>query len=543
METAYSYIRFSTPSQRLGRSAERQLAACQKWCAKHKLALSEDTFRDEGVSGFTGDNLDESGQLRRFMQLVESGKIRRGSYLIVESLDRLSRQNVWNALPLFMDIIRKGIRVVTLVNERIYSEETSSEHDLLLSIFELSRAHDESRHKSNRARDAWKAKVAEARKIGTPVGKQIPKWLDLRDGAFVVNNARATVIKRIFDYCIAGHGAVWVAKQLNQEGTQAFRYQGTWSTSSVLEILKNRRVLGEWEPADGLGKIENYYPALIDHDTWNRAHLAMDLRRRTKTTKQTSNFQVWQGIAHCLFCASPMHLNVKNEYRYLACSNRRKGICTAKPIRSVESDAVFAELMAQVGTISLVQTNSASILAEIDKVKGELLTQKILLARHMDAAKSVVTSSSIYKLIQGSESIIDELNVRLTDLEAELTLESINQEDKTWFVQRLELDTFAGRNKANGYLRRQEVKVSIGFGAYTVSRAGTPILVLTHTANGVTTFPLNEAQVQRMIAYRTMPFSAGTSILGDSTDRESILRTSMTFIDQLKKILANPEEQ
>lgn len=542
MDTAYSYIRFSTATQRLGRSAERQLAECQKWCAKHNLALSDDSFRDEGVSGFTGDNLDENGQLRRFMQLVDNGKILRGSYLIVESLDRLSRQNVWSALQLFMDVIRKGIKIVTLVNERTYSD-TSSEHDLLLSIFELSRAHDESRHKSVRAKDVWKAKLKNARQVGTPVGKQIPKWLELRDGAFAINAERAEIVKHIFDYCIEGRGAVWVAKFLNQQGTRAFRHNGTWSTSSVLEILKNRRVLGEWEPADGLGTIDHYYPQIIEQDIWNRAQVAMDLRRRTKTTKQTSTFQVWQGIAKCAFCRSPMHLNVKNKYRYLACSNRRKGLCSAKPIRSDETDLVFAELMAQVGSISLVHTNSASLLAEVDKVKGELLTQQSILQRHTDAAQSLTTSTSIYKLIQVSESTIEALNSRVIALENELMLETINEEDKSWFVQRLELDTFAGRSKANGYLRRQSVEVSVRSGTYLVSRAGTLILVLNYSKDRILITPLDEAQARRLISYGTIPLAPEMSVPNVESEREKVIQSSIRMAEQLREILSQTDPE
>jgi DNA invertase Pin-like site-specific DNA recombinase len=80
--------------QKRGRSRQRQQEAFDKWCADHKVIPSDDTFLDEGKSGYTGDHVGPKGQLRRFLDLVEAGKIPQGSYLVVESLDRLGRDNV-----------------------------------------------------------------------------------------------------------------------------------------------------------------------------------------------------------------------------------------------------------------------------------------------------------------------------------------------------------------------------------------------------------------------------------------------------------------
>jgi hypothetical protein len=74
------------------------------------------TLRDEGVSAFTGkhrENPDEYA-LATFLGLVKSGRVRPGSYLIVESLDRLSREDVDEGLELLLGLTRAGIRVVQL---------------------------------------------------------------------------------------------------------------------------------------------------------------------------------------------------------------------------------------------------------------------------------------------------------------------------------------------------------------------------------------------------------------------------------------------
>src|SRR4028119_1217108 len=98
MPKAYSYLRFSTPEQIKGDSRRRQTSMAQEYAAKHGLTLDEElTYQDLGVSAFRGKNA-EDGKLSEFLDAVRFGKVEPGSYLLVESLDRISRQAAWLAL-------------------------------------------------------------------------------------------------------------------------------------------------------------------------------------------------------------------------------------------------------------------------------------------------------------------------------------------------------------------------------------------------------------------------------------------------------------
>src|SRR5690242_10265041 len=108
MAKAYSYLRFSTPEQLKGDSFRRQLDAARRYAEQHGLVLDEElTFRDLGVSAFRGRNA-ESGSLRDFRRAVEDGVVERGSFLLVESFDRISRMDPWAALPVLQEIINAG---------------------------------------------------------------------------------------------------------------------------------------------------------------------------------------------------------------------------------------------------------------------------------------------------------------------------------------------------------------------------------------------------------------------------------------------------
>ena len=112
MPTAYSYIRFSTPEQQKGDSLRRQLELSQAYAAKHGLILDESlNLRDLGISAFKGKNV-ERGALGAFIQAIDLGLVKKGSFLLVESLDRISRNTVLDALNVFTTIINKGVTIV-----------------------------------------------------------------------------------------------------------------------------------------------------------------------------------------------------------------------------------------------------------------------------------------------------------------------------------------------------------------------------------------------------------------------------------------------
>jgi DNA invertase Pin-like site-specific DNA recombinase len=120
MPKSWSYLRFSTPDQALGASRRRQLEANRAYCAEHGLTLVGE-MADEGFSGFFGANRIK-GEFGEFLRLVVGGKIERGSWLLVEALDRISRENPVRAQNTLTSIILAGIIVVTMADKQIYSE-------------------------------------------------------------------------------------------------------------------------------------------------------------------------------------------------------------------------------------------------------------------------------------------------------------------------------------------------------------------------------------------------------------------------------------
>ncbi len=85
-----------------------QLSSEEGWCLDDSLV-----FVDKGRSGFHGDNLKPIAGLTQFLDAVRTGRVTPGSVLIIENLDRLSRQDVDIAYDLFRSIIKAGIWIAT----------------------------------------------------------------------------------------------------------------------------------------------------------------------------------------------------------------------------------------------------------------------------------------------------------------------------------------------------------------------------------------------------------------------------------------------
>jgi DNA invertase Pin-like site-specific DNA recombinase len=289
-QVAYSYVRFSSPEQSKGDSVRRQAEKRDTWLKRMGLQLDTTlTLEDHGVSGFRGahrENADKHA-LAAFLELVKQGRIAKGSYLVVESLDRLSRENIRPALTLLLTLIDHGIRVVQLLPVEVVFDEKVELTSLILALVEMSRGHSESAMKSERVGSAWREKKRRAAERREPATAQCPAWLKLVGGKFVVIEEAAEVVRHIFRRVIDGAGVGFVTGELNASKTPPIGRSKHWALSYVAKILHYPAVLGVYQPnvyrggkprPDG-DSIPGYYPAIITESEWHAAHAALQSRR------------------------------------------------------------------------------------------------------------------------------------------------------------------------------------------------------------------------------------------------------------------------
>ncbi|MDD5198186.1 MAG: recombinase family protein [Terrimicrobiaceae bacterium] len=335
---AYSYIRFSSPAQMKGDSLGRQTKASEEYAREHGLYIDGNLhIQDLGISAFHGKNATE-GKLAGFLTAIRTGHVPAGATLLVESLDRLSREQVTDALTQFLQIIKAGVIVVTLIDKMVYSLASFNENpgSLMLSIVFMMRAHDESATKSKRIGKAWEKKRLMAQETKAPQNKNRPGWLDLvknPDGtkSYVVIPERAAVLVRMFELAAGGLGKRSIARILNADGVEYWK-GGKWAESTLHFMLKWPAAMGIYQPCrldpetrrripEGPA-IEGYFPQVISNDLWQRAQCRTQAPRGPR---RPSTRNLFTGLVIDGFNGCKMHYNEK-----IGTGTNHSYLCTAR---------------------------------------------------------------------------------------------------------------------------------------------------------------------------------------------------------------------
>ncbi len=390
MIKAYSYIRFSSKKQIEGRSLDRQTERAREYAERHGLHLQDLSFQDLGVSGFRGVNARE-GALSEFIDAVERGLIEKGSYLLVENFDRLSRLPVNRALTQLQSLVSLGIVVVTLTDGKVYQGDL----DLLAlmhSIVHMERAHSESLRKSGHLKDVWDSKRSKA--TSKPTKAVLPSWLKYNEDKtqIEVDDAKAVVVRLIFELTINGMGRSSIVRNLVDNGIKPIgKNTKKWHPSFVAKILQGRAVLGEYHPhyKTPEGKripagdpIPDYYPQVIDESTWLQAQSAIRNRMISSTGIQRGNKlrNLLTGIAQCECGASMNFVNKgskkSNVQFYLACSDARYGNgCkyVGHRYKNIELTVLYAlqNALSSVVRESSLNTKESELQGHVDTLQGD----------------------------------------------------------------------------------------------------------------------------------------------------------------------------
>ena len=288
MPIAYSYKRFSSDAQSQGHSLLRQTELAQRYIDENpELGLVLDTalnMTDLGVSAYKGNNM-TTGALGTFIKAVYQGHIPEGSYLLLESFDRFSRQQWTIAAVELLNLTNLGIVVVTLNNKQTYKRSDLGDNNNALGTFigafiAMEGAHNEQKQKGKRIEAAWankwvqlKADVAAGRKPKA-LTKNRPFWLD-EDLKPI--KSKVDVLRDIFDkrgnY---GWGKAAIAAYLNDNKISTPKGKtledGTpkqWNPSTVDKLLASKAPAGVFVNAYE-EEIDGYYPAVVDEVTFTK---------------------------------------------------------------------------------------------------------------------------------------------------------------------------------------------------------------------------------------------------------------------------------
>jgi DNA invertase Pin-like site-specific DNA recombinase len=337
---AYSYKRVSDPKQVKGDGLARQEDFATRICERNGWLLDDTlTFADKGRSGFHGDHRRGKGQLKKFLDLVKRRRITPGSVLIIENIDRLSREEVDEAHDLFKGLLKAGIWIATEMPERIYRAE---DRNSLLSVLEplllMYLAHEASKKLSARISDQWERRREREREGERPEGEKAkrPGWIDWSPDGWILNPGRTHTVNVIFRLARRmGPGRIAELLRKRPDKHPAWG-KGVWLRISVRRILKGREAVGERQPRKGRNgyrmqkdgdPIPRYWPAAVTEDEWAAAQVAIQARKGKTGRPGERESNLFTGLVREATSSESMSIkpilggpkNARRVYRYLVC--------------------------------------------------------------------------------------------------------------------------------------------------------------------------------------------------------------------------------
>ena len=221
MVKAYIYTRVSSLQQSDGFGIERQVHTLMDFLEDAELPKElgyqldphdyEVLEQDAGLSGFKGHNFTK-GSIGKFKNRVASGEITSGC-LLIESVDRFSRKQGYDAIDEFTFLIKRNIDIIEVETGQIFSYKL--DHKLTQLSTSIERAYQESKRKSRMAVKSWANIKRKAVEEGIAISRNVPYWLEVKNNEYLTRTEHVNKIKRVFDMYINGVGVTDLPPRLD----------------------------------------------------------------------------------------------------------------------------------------------------------------------------------------------------------------------------------------------------------------------------------------------------------------------------------------
>jgi len=508
MPKAYPYIRFSSDKQKDGLSIQRQTEAIEAYLAAnpHLTVDKSLNLEDLGKSGYAGRHIQKGGALYLFFEKIKNGEIEKGSVLIIEHFNRLSRLKLHKAMDLFNEILRHGIDIAVLDEKQIFTAESISSIDYIKAVLKFDLAHEESRDKSKKSKDNWHFKKEALRNSKNPQTERLrftrtlPLWLEKTGQEIAINEQKSETIRLIFRLCIENNGYMRIATHLNQNKINRLdSSNGPWTLDIIKRLLFNRALLGEYQPRktvevegrarpiyvpNGEDPIQGVYPAVIDEDTFNAAHNGLKIRKNTGGGRRADMPNLFIKLLRCDECGGSIkfqkHHNGYKQYNYLKCFNSLYGHCVSLGTRSWRYDKfeeMFFKFSGKLNLDEIFQKNEQSkvIQKEITRLTSEQNKKKEKIAEVLKQIETMEFSKSLYSLVAKLEGEIASLENIIKQQYQELS--SVKQDEMDKKIKDfkdisrllLEAEEVETREKINNHLRGLIGSIALDFKSKTCS--------------------------------------------------------------------------
>lgn len=481
--TAYIYGRVSKIEQaEKGEGIGRQLDRASSFIQDINFRLERDNqptyviasdfIIDKGLSAYYGLNTQENAGLGAFIKAVESNEIYAKSLLVVEAVDRISRLPAKESRKIFEQLADLKIDVAIIKFGLIirHDENFDLGTDLLLTAaFHL--AHLESEQKSQRIRATFDRKRAKEKEGGAKRTSVCPAWMKLSDDKlrFELIPEHVTTLQKIFDWRIKGDGSHVICNRLNAQGISSFTEANKgnykeWSKRLVEKYLKMIQTYGAFQPTqhvmiDGkrirepLGDVvENYYPAVVDKDTFIQAQQAFKAGAKTKGRKAQQGANLFAWLCYCPSCGGNMTYFKPNRGRKkVRCRNQLdKNHCSQSSVNYEDMEELLVDKLSGLDYNQLRGESFEQLQKDIDLLQHQIDEEEAAL-NEIDIQLTNAHASVVSRLM----GIVNDRTANLEELKrVQREKQQVKFDYSQHSIEGLQLDKPEDRERYNKFLRQ-----------------------------------------------------------------------------------------
>ena len=495
------YCRLSQEDANEGESnsIQNQKAILLQYAKEHRFP-NPTFFVDDGYSG---TNYDRPG-FQAMLAEIEAGKV---AVCCTKDLSRLGRNSSLTGLYINFTFPKYGVRYIAINDHFDTIDPNSTDNDVagIKNWFNEFFAKDTSR----KIRAVQKAKGER----GVPLTTNVPFGYlkDPNDKTrWIVDEAAAQVVKRIFRLCMEGRGPMQIAKVLQEEKvlnpTSYKRRAGIktpspetsdpyhWNTNTIVHILERREYTGctvnfktytnsIWDkkqrdtPLEKQAVFYGTHPAIIEQEVFDKVQeIRQQRHRRTKTGKSS----LFSGMVYCADCGAKMRYCTTNYFEkrqdHFVCANYRSntGSCSAHYIRAVVlEDLVWMHMKAVISYVTRHESYFRAVmehklrlsseeairankkqLAQADKRLVEL--DRLFIHIYEDNVAGKLSDERFSMMSQSYEDEQTQLKAEIQTLQQDIEVQERQIENLEQFIQRVH--KYADLQELTPYALRELVK-------------------------------------------------------------------------------------
>lgn len=447
----YGYVRLSRDEDDEKNSLTNQKQILLDY-AKSKNYKIIEIFEDDNISGMT---FDREG-LNKLKEIIE---LKKADIILVKDLSRIGRHKAYSAL--FLEYLRENNVKLISVTENI---DSLNENDDILIGFKQILNEQYAKDISRKIKAGFKQKQKDGFVIIPPFGyikNTNTKQIEIFEEC-------AEIVRLIYKLYIEGYGSKKIAKYLNEHQfhTPAWYHKKLynktyhpgkewigneiWSDRTIQRIVSNDAYIGVLRCGVSTRSViykfkkdlpeeehiihENFYPPIIDKETWILAQRIRE-NRANNNVRASCNSKIhrYAGLLICKNCGASFVAKKRYGYVEYVCNAYHrfgKSVCSSHRISEIELDDKIYQYLTRLkevaeDNLSKIDTfikewnyKKRDYSKKIEEIKLSIIELKNETKEYAkQLAKKIINEELFMELIKDNEKEIELLNEQIKTLQ------------------------------------------------------------------------------------------------------------------------------